>query len=570
MMKRKEGDKKGAVLVLSKRGEKGTVDGVKTNCHCEQSEAIHFVTVPFRLAGGEKPLIDASLIEDGQTIVLGLSGGPDSVCLLYELLALDAARRRDAGRAGNTIAGNNTAGNTIVGNNPAGNTIAGNNPAGNTVGNAIICAHVNHGLRGAESDGDEAFVVGLCGRLGLALELIRIDVAALAKETGMTVEEAGRAARYAFFDEVCEKYGGTKGDGRLCEKPVIARSAATWQSKKDWFARCLYRLLRFARKDSSVFTQSDGSFVLPPGTNEPSPFVLTPGTNEPSPFVPNEPSPFVLPPAIAVAHNKNDLAETVFMRIVRGTGTDGLAGIAPRRKSAAGFDVVRPLLGVSRGEIDSRLEAYGAEARKDGSNLNTEYFRNKIRLDIIPYIEESLEACLTQSLSRLAENAAEDKAYFDAAVTGMLGEYLKGGISAGGSVEGGIGTSSSIGVGSAGGSVVVGADPCVASDAGAAPAGDSPGRGSVSLPLSLLAGAHPAIRHRLIRRVFAELGLRRDIAAVHLAAADRLIAKWQNGGEASGKRVEFPFDYTFGIVGKKAVFRAPGAPRPNWKPRRKL
>ena len=86
----------------------------------------------------------------------------------------------------------------------------------------------------------------------------------------------------------------------------------------------------------------------------------------------------------------------------------------------------------------------------------------------------------------------------------------------------------------------------------------------------MLAGIHPAIRHRLIRAAFAELGLNRDIAAVHLAAADSLLVTFQNGGEASGKRVEFPGDYTFGINGKNAVFRSPGVTEPGWKTRRKL
>jgi len=58
------------------------------------------------------------------------------------------------------------------------------------------------------------------------------------------------------------------------------------------------------------------------------------------------------------------------------------------------------------------------------------------------------------------------------------------------------------------------------------------------------------------------------VAAVHLAAADRLLDTWREGGEASGKRVEFPFDYTLGIAGRDAVFRAPGAADQSWKPRR--
>jgi hypothetical protein len=91
----------------------------------------------------------------------------------------------------------------------------------------------------------------------------------------------------------------------------------------------------------------------------------------------------------------------------------------------------------------------------------------------------------------------------------------------------------------------------------------------LSLPAEILAAVHPAIRHRLIRAVFARLGLKQDIAAVHLASADKLLKTWQEGGEASGKRVEFPLDYTFGVVGKNAVFRPPDSFDPEWKPRRK-
>ena len=337
------------------------------------------------------PIIDKELIEDGQSVVLGLSGGPDSVCLLYELLEL---------------------------------------------GFSVVCAHVNHGLRGEESDGDEEWVKELCEKLGVALYVRRIDAAALAKEKGLTVEEAGREARYAFFDELCERNGGD----------VV----------------------------------------------------------------------------IAVAHNSDDQAETVLMRILRGTGTDGLSGMAKRRMSAAGFDIVRPLLCRTRAEIEGRLLEYGACARSDESNKDAAYLRNRLRCEVFPYLEKSLGLDLKHGLLRLSENAAEDRDYFDAVVDEALDEYLEY------EAE------------------------------------------NVSLPAELLAGVHPAIRHRLVRAVFAELGLGRDIAAVHLAAADSLLATWQSGGEASGKRVEFPLDYTFGISGKKAVFRAPGVTEPGWKPRRKL
>ena len=213
------------------------------------------------------------------------------------------------------------------------------------------------------------------------------------------------------------------------------------------------------------------------------------------------------------------------MRILRGTGTDGIAGMAQRRKSAAGFEIVRPLLRVSRKEITGRLAEYGESARTDGSNLNIGYFRNKLRLEAFPYLEENLKLDLRQGLLRLAENAAEDKNYFDAVVSDAIDEHLE-----------------------------------YLED----------GSESAAISADLLACVHPAIRHRLIRAAFTELGLDRDIAAVHLAAADRLLKTWQNGGEATGKRVEFPQDYSFGIAGKKAIFRAPWVVESGWKPRRKL
>ena len=91
-------------------------------------------------SGERELIIGESLIDDGRTVVLGISGGPDSVCLLCEISALSAARRAAGGK-----------------------------------GNPIVCAHVNHGLRGDESDGDEVFVTGLCERYGASCEIKRVD-----------------------------------------------------------------------------------------------------------------------------------------------------------------------------------------------------------------------------------------------------------------------------------------------------------------------------------------------------------------------------------------------------------
>lgn len=79
--------------------------------------------------------------------------------------------------------------------------------------------HVNHGLRGADSDGDEAFVVALCGSLGVPCEIVRYDVAAYAAETGLNLEDAGRTIRYRFaesaLDALCEQHTVRSEQGRI-------------------------------------------------------------------------------------------------------------------------------------------------------------------------------------------------------------------------------------------------------------------------------------------------------------------------------------------------------------------
>ncbi len=106
---------------------------------------------------------------------------------------------------------------------------------------------------------------------------------------------------------------------------------------------------------------------------------------------------------IAVAHNRNDQAETLLMRIMRGTGADGLSGI--QYKSGR---VIRPLLSVSRDEIEKYCSEENLNPRTDSTNLKPIYARNKIRLELIPYIEENFSENIVDSLFRLSENMKRD------------------------------------------------------------------------------------------------------------------------------------------------------------------
>ncbi len=111
----------------------------------------------------------------------------------------------------------------------------------------------------------------------------------------------------------------------------------------------------------------------------------------------------------ATAHNKNDNAETVLMRILRGTGIDGLKGIEYVRCD----NVIRPLLDVSRCEIEKYCAENGLEFCTDATNADNDYTRNKIRNKLIPFLEQEFNPEAIDSINRLSRNAAEDAAFMD-------------------------------------------------------------------------------------------------------------------------------------------------------------
>lgn len=218
------------------------------------------------------------MIEAGDGIVVALSGGPDSVCLLKSLCML-----REELSLGD-----------------------------------ITAAHINHGLRGDDSDGDEEYARRLSEELGAGFMSRRYDVEALADEMGVGTEEAGRRVRYGFFEEVRRQVGARR---------------------------------------------------------------------------------------VAVAHNLDDQAETVMMRIMRGTGTRGLSGIPYVRDSI----IIRPLLDVSRRDIEAFCREQGLEPRIDKTNLEPVYNRNKIRLELLPLMEKTFNPEVKSALVRLSNQASEDE-----------------------------------------------------------------------------------------------------------------------------------------------------------------
>ena len=249
---------------------------------------------------------DRDLVKDGDHLVIGFSGGPDSLALFYGLLEILRDNRKTGGRFGLNF--------------------------------TLHPVHVNHKMRPGAAEEDQAFCEEFCRDLAeteegvFPLRVFTEDCNALARELKVTSEEAGRMVRYRSFRQVADE------------------------------VRASFKCGQYQVK-------------------------------------------------ILVAQNMNDQAETVLFRILRGTGTDGLSGIAYSRADESGYAVLRPLLNVSRQEIEAYIEEKSLEPRRDHTNEEAIYTRNKIRLELIPYLEENFNPNITETLARLAELAGEDKEY---------------------------------------------------------------------------------------------------------------------------------------------------------------
>ena len=111
--------------------------------------------------------------------------------------------------------------------------------------------------------------------------------------------------------------------------------------------------------------------------------------------------------ALALGHHQDDLAETVLMRLIRGTGLLGMQAILPKRK-LNGLLIIRPLLQTSREQINAYLRVNKIKSRQDPTNRQTHFLRNKIRHKLIPLLEKEYKTNITAVLSRLAQTAAID------------------------------------------------------------------------------------------------------------------------------------------------------------------
>jgi tRNA(Ile)-lysidine synthase len=122
---------------------------------------------------------------------------------------------------------------------------------------------------------------------------------------------------------------------------------------------------------------------------------------------------------IATAHTLNDQAESVLMRFLRGAGTRGLAGIYPEKKEEKG-SIVRPLLTVTRAQVEEFLNSRGQVWREDATNLDCAHTRNKVRHELLPLLASDYNPAIIEALARSAEVARGEEEYWQAETARLL------------------------------------------------------------------------------------------------------------------------------------------------------
>jgi len=133
---------------------------------------------------------------------------------------------------------------------------------------------------------------------------------------------------------------------------------------------------------------------------------------------------------VAVGHNRDDQAETMLMRLLRGASASGLGGIAPKRRlddplalrpgKPGPVSLVRPLLDLSRAEIEGYLAARRVRPRRDPTNRNTGFLRNKIRHELIPLLERKYNPQLRALLARTARTLQEEDGLLESVAVASL------------------------------------------------------------------------------------------------------------------------------------------------------
>ncbi|HYL11697.1 MAG TPA: tRNA lysidine(34) synthetase TilS [Terriglobales bacterium] len=127
---------------------------------------------------------------------------------------------------------------------------------------------------------------------------------------------------------------------------------------------------------------------------------------------------------IATGHTLDDQAETVLLRLIRGTGMRGLRAIQPRLEFQDG-EVIRPLLGIRRRELEEYLHTLGQPWRDDSTNRDPKFTRNRVRQLLLPLLEREFNPAIAQSLAELAEIARAEEDYWENEASGWMGTAVQ-------------------------------------------------------------------------------------------------------------------------------------------------
>lgn len=263
---------------------------------------LRFAIFAMLIAKVRATIQNQELLHSGETVVVAVSGGPDSLCLLHVLRQLQGE-----------------------------------------LGIALHVAHLDHGLRGEDSAADAAFVAGLARDWGLPATVEAADVRAVQQAQHLSLEEAARYVRYAFLARVAVAVGT---------------------------------------------------------------------------------------PTVAVGHTADDQVETILIHFLRGAGLAGLRGmlpvqemavrplradLSPDEQPAAPLRLVRPLLEVTRAEVEAYCAEHGLTPRHDCSNEDEAILRNRLRRRLLPALE-AYNPNLRATMLRAARTLADDYAYLQAEV----------------------------------------------------------------------------------------------------------------------------------------------------------
>ncbi|PYX71110.1 MAG: hypothetical protein DMG78_16545 [Acidobacteria bacterium] len=243
--------------------------------------------------------------------------------------------------------------------------------------------HFNHKLRGEESDADEQFVCGLAREHDLEFLSDSDDVAEHAYREGVSVEAAARELRYGFFRRLLGE-GSDGGPQGL--KPSAANS-----------------LLRGPEGPLFHDESRGASDRLALSKQRPSSL-----------------------DKIVTGHTLDDQAETVLMRVIRGTGVTGLSGIHPRitvenDDGEVSGEIVRPLLTTRRRELERYLKDISQPWREDSTNADHAFTRNRLRKLVVPLLEKEFNPAVAENLAELAEIARGEEEYWESEVAGWMG-----------------------------------------------------------------------------------------------------------------------------------------------------